>query len=101
MKCWLCKNEHRLMNCEQFLSKIFIEKKDFVKKERLCFNCLAKGHLLKDCKSNFFCRIEGCKKTLYCIKKLKQTLMSVALNLTFYSLTCKFYKFMCRAVMFQ
>ena len=62
MKCWLCKNEHRIMNCEQFLSKIFIEKKDFVSKERLCFNCLAKGHVLKDCKSNFFCRIEGCKK---------------------------------------
>ena len=20
-KCWLCKDEHRLMNCEQFLSK--------------------------------------------------------------------------------
>ena len=27
IKCWLCKNKHRLMNCEQFLSKSFIEKK--------------------------------------------------------------------------
>ena len=35
---------------------------DFVNKERLCFNCLAKGHVLKDCKSNFLCRVKGCKK---------------------------------------
>ena len=50
IKCWLCKNEHRLMNCEQFLSKSFTEKKDFVTKGRLCFNCLAQGPMLKDCK---------------------------------------------------
>ena len=62
IKCWLCKNEHRLMNCKQFLSKSFTEKKDFINKKRLCFNCLAKGHVLKECQSNFFCRIESCKK---------------------------------------
>ena len=50
------------MNCEQFLSKSFIGKKDFVNKKTLCFNCLRKDHVLKDCKLNFFCRIEGCKK---------------------------------------
>ena len=27
IKCWLCKNEHRLMNCEQFLSKVLLRKK--------------------------------------------------------------------------
>ena len=47
IKCWLCKNEHRLMNCEQFLSKSFTEKKDFVTKGRLCFNCLAQGPIAK------------------------------------------------------
>ena len=46
IKCWLCKNKHRLLNCEQFLSKSFIEKKGFVSKDRLCFNCLAMGHVL-------------------------------------------------------
>ena len=103
IKCWLCKKEHRVMNCEQFLSKRFTEKKDFVNKEKLCFNCLAKGHVLKDCKSNFFCRIEGCKKsTIFsCMKKPRQTLMTVMLNITFQSLTSKFYKFMCQTVMSQ
>ena len=50
------------MNCEQFLSKSFTEKKDFVNKKKLRLNCLARGHVLKECKSNFFCRTEGCKK---------------------------------------
>ena len=36
IKCWLCKKEHRVMNCEQFLSKRFTEKKDSVNKEKLC-----------------------------------------------------------------
>ena len=58
-KCWLCKNENRLINCEQLLNKRFIEKKESVNKGRLCFNYLPKGHVLKECKTNFFCRIEG------------------------------------------
>ena len=33
IKCWLCSNEHRLMNCETFLSKSLPEKKAFVFKE--------------------------------------------------------------------
>ena len=91
------------MNCEQFLSKSFTKKKDFVNKKKLRFNCLASGHVLKDCKSIFFCRTEGCKKStiLSCMKKPRQTLMSVALNATFHSLTSKFYRFTCQTVMSQ
>ena len=47
IRCWLCSNEHRLMNCETFLSKSLPEKNAFVFKENLCFNCLSKGHGLK------------------------------------------------------
>ena len=35
IKCWLCSNEHRLINCETFLSKSLPEKKAFVVKENL------------------------------------------------------------------
>ena len=56
-----------------FLAKFYWEKK-YVDKERLPFNCLAKGHMLKDCKSSLLCRIEGC------MKKPRQTLMSQALK---------------------
>ena len=30
IKCWLCLNERRLMNCETFLSKSLLERKVFV-----------------------------------------------------------------------
>ena len=43
IKCWFCSNEHRLMNCETFLSKSLPEKKAFVVKENLCLNCLSRG----------------------------------------------------------
>ena len=50
------------MNCETFLSKSLPEKKAFAVKENLCFDCLSKGHVLKNCKSDFSCRIDGCSK---------------------------------------
>ena len=50
------------MNCETILSKSLPKKKAFVVKENLCFNCLTKGHVLKNCKSDFSCRIDGCSK---------------------------------------
>ena len=43
IKCWLCLNKHRLMNCETFLSKSLPEKKAFVVQENLCLNCLSRG----------------------------------------------------------
>ena len=91
------------MNCEQFLSKSFTKKKDFVNKKKLRFNCLVRGHVLKDCKSFFFVELRVAKKStiLSCMKKPRQTLMSVALNVTFHSLTSKFYRFTCQTVMSQ
>ena len=47
------------MNCETFLSKSLPEKKAFIVKENLCFNWISKGHVLKNCKSDFSCRIDG------------------------------------------
>ena len=45
-----------------FKSKSLPEKRFIVKKERLCWNCLAKGHQIKECKSNIKCRITNCVK---------------------------------------
>ena len=50
------------MSCKTFLSKSLPEKKAFVLKENLCLNCLSKGHVLKNCKSDFSCHIDGCIK---------------------------------------
>ena len=55
IKCCLCSNKHSLTNCETFLSKS-------LHKYSLCFNCLSKGYVLKNYKSDSSCRINGCSK---------------------------------------
>ena len=50
------------MNYRTLLSKSLPEKKAFVVTENLCFNCLSKGDVLKNSKSGFSCRINGCSR---------------------------------------
>ena len=61
IKC-LCSNEHRLMDCNEFRSKSVDKKKEFVKKECLCWNYLSKSHVSKYCISKYSCRKEDCGK---------------------------------------
>ena len=61
-KCWLCSGSHRLMECDQFTKKSITDRKKVVEEEKLCWNCLSKGHVVKDCKSTYTCKIEGCNK---------------------------------------
>ena len=62
LKCWLCKNNHRLMNCPSFKNRSISERRQFVKENKLCFNCLSKTHIVKDCKSSCICREKNCDK---------------------------------------
>ena len=50
------------MNCEEFKNKSVKDRKLFVIKENLCFNCLSKKHQVKDCNSDFTCRKSNCKQ---------------------------------------
>ena len=61
-KCWLRMKLHRLMGCDNFKGKTTDERKEYIKSERLCYNCFSKGHNLKDCKSKYHCRIDNCNK---------------------------------------
>ena len=61
--CWGCKNDHKLMFCDEFLNKDVSDRKQFVNDQKLCFNCLSKNHHLKDCISEFTCRHESCGKS--------------------------------------
>ena len=47
--CWACKNDHKLMFCDDFLNKDVSDRKQFVIDLKLCFNCLSKNHHVKDC----------------------------------------------------
>ena len=57
---WLCNDNHRLMNCKDFLPKTPVERNNFVFDNKLCFNCLSKEHQLNDYKSDFRCREDNC-----------------------------------------
>ena len=50
------------MDCVKFKQKTAIERKNFVKEQKLCFNCLSKAHMLKECQSEFRCRVDGCRQ---------------------------------------
>ena len=52
--CQLCKLEHRAVDCTKH--KTFNSRRDRVRSLKLCFNCLRKGHVTKDCLSNSRCR---------------------------------------------
>ena len=32
------------------------------KKTKLCFNCLSNSHMIHNCKSKVFCKVDNCKK---------------------------------------
>ena len=51
-----------LMNCKDFLAKTPAERNNFASDNKLCFNCLSKGHQLNDCKSDFRCREDNCNR---------------------------------------
>ena len=54
--CWACKNDPKLMFCDEFLNKDISDCKRFVIDQKLCFNCLSKNHHVKNCVSEFTCR---------------------------------------------
>jgi len=54
--CDCCKRtNHRIDQCAFLKKKSDAEKSDFVKRAGLCFGCLQKGHLSKDCKDKRVC----------------------------------------------
>ena len=62
MICWCCQKDHKLTACKTFISINLEEKKRFVKEKQLCWNCLSKGHKIKDCASTTKYRIDSCSK---------------------------------------
>ncbi|XP_072934871.1 uncharacterized protein [Epargyreus clarus] len=58
--CSYCQNNHHIFQCKDF-SKLPVEQRqDFVKTQRLCYNCLIPNHNAFKCKQTTSCRI--CKR---------------------------------------
>lgn len=55
--CVLCKEKHTLCHCKDFTKLQPAERSEYVKSNKLCFNCLAPGHSAYQCKLQMTCRI--------------------------------------------
>ena len=59
--CPLADGTHKIWNCPLFKKMNVTDRCAAVRKERLCYGCLGKGHAIKDCKVHP-CGINGCNK---------------------------------------
>ena len=59
--CPLADSTHKIWNCPIFKNMNVTDRYAAVRKERLCYGCLGKGHAIKDCKVHP-CGINGCTK---------------------------------------
>ena len=59
--CPLADGNHKIWNCPLFRKMSVNDRYAAVRKQRLCYGCLGKGHAIKDCKVNA-CGINGCIK---------------------------------------
>ncbi len=53
--CTLCNGTHELDSCKKFLEMDMKARKEFAKTKGLCFDCLGRGHLSKECKKRKKC----------------------------------------------
>ncbi|CAB4011609.1 Leucine-rich repeat SHOC-2, partial [Paramuricea clavata] len=61
--CPMCNNLHLLYRCKVFKSKSPEKRGEFVKRNRICFNCInSKEHISRTCNSSIRCRSPGCGK---------------------------------------
>lgn len=55
--CTYCTGEHYIFNCKDFVKQPVEQRKEFVQKSRLCFNCLKPNHNVYRCKHTTSCRV--------------------------------------------
>ncbi|XP_058445846.1 uncharacterized protein LOC131427001 [Malaya genurostris] len=63
-ECSFCKETHSLPNCGKFKRLDVSERIQFVYKQHMCLSCLkSSGHILRNCKQQKRCGINGCNRT--------------------------------------
>ncbi|XP_030849736.1 uncharacterized protein LOC115927700 [Strongylocentrotus purpuratus] len=60
--CVICKESHSLFGCDKFKRMQLDDRLKLVKENRLCFNCLEKGHMSRYCKLKRVCSVYGCNR---------------------------------------
>ncbi|XP_070162567.1 uncharacterized protein [Polyergus mexicanus] len=56
-QCSLCPARHFIHACPTFVSKNASQRRDIVKQQKRCFNCLSARHSIHECRSKYSCRV--------------------------------------------
>ena len=62
-QCVVCKENHKIWQCNQFKTKDSEQRWDIARKNKLCYRCLAGKHFAKECRNSRICGIDGCLDT--------------------------------------
>ena len=62
VKCFICELPHRVSECPTFVDSPVAERTDIAKEKKLCYGCLRKGHMFKECNAKKACGKNGCEK---------------------------------------
>ena len=55
--CKLCNEHHYLYSCSQFEQLTVPQRKEHIRLNPVCHNCLKPGHATADCRSDYKCRV--------------------------------------------
>ena len=58
--CYICKKNHEIVECPKFISSTVEERQKLVMKYGLCFGCIGRGHIKKNCNHGIVC--QKCQK---------------------------------------
>ena len=56
-QCPLCNDLHYAFSCSSFDSMTVVQRREHVRTQSLCENCLKPGHSLADCRSDYKCKV--------------------------------------------
>ena len=62
LKCFVCDGDHKVVECPTVADSTVPQRLDLMKNARLCFSCLNKGHMSKECRSKKKCEKNGCTR---------------------------------------
>ena len=86
VKCWFCSKKHKITTCENFISSSINAKNKFVKANKPCWNCLGKGHNIKNCQSRPRCKVANCNKHHHTLLHNGNITQPLATNLHYQSI---------------
>ena len=62
LRSWLCSKDHKITECNQFVTHSVDERMRLVKVKKLCFNYISNSHTINNRKSKVLCREDDCKR---------------------------------------